>query len=36
VRVGWPVGVAVGVAAVLAVLLGLAPQGILELAAFFR
>lgn len=35
-RVGWPVGVAVGVAAVLAVMLGLAPQGVLELAAFFR
>ncbi|GAB3864302.1 hypothetical protein GCM10027610_112440 [Dactylosporangium cerinum] len=36
VRVGWPVGVAVGVAAVLTVLLGVAPQGVLELAAFFR
>jgi NADH-quinone oxidoreductase subunit N len=36
VRVGWPVTAAVAVAAVLAVLLGLAPQGVLELAAFFR
>lgn len=35
-RIGWPVGAAVGVAAVLAVLLGLAPQGVLELAAFFN
>ncbi|MEV0127562.1 proton-conducting transporter membrane subunit [Dactylosporangium sp. NPDC050688] len=35
VRVGWPVAVAAGTATLLAVIVGLAPQGILELAAFF-
>jgi NADH-quinone oxidoreductase subunit N len=33
---GWPVAVAAGVAAVVAVLLGFGPQGVLELAAFFN